>query len=234
MTEVTFNLHQNQSIRHTGAPLETAEAAMVLVHGRGATATSILTLAPDLTWPATAGQLRLDGWAFLAPQAAGNTWYPNSFLAPIASNEPGITSGMEAIAGVLATLDQARIPAERTILLGFSQGACLALEFAARHARRYGGVVGLSGGLIGPDGTPRDYAGSLAGTPIFLGYSDVDPHIPRTRVEESAAVLRRLGGEVTMRLYRGMGHTVNQDEIDLVRVMMRNVGSVGGIAAINE
>lgn len=106
------------------------------------------------------------------------------------------------------------------MLLGFSQGACLALEFVARHARRYGGVAGLSGGLIGPDGTPRDYPGSLAGTPIFLGCSDVDFHIPKERVDHSAEVLRRLGGDVTKRLYPGMGHTVNQDEIEAVRAIM--------------
>ncbi len=110
------------------------------------------------------------------------------------------------------------------MLLGFSQGACLTLEFAARNARRYGGVVGLSGGLIGPDGTPRDYAGSLARTPVFLGCSDVDPHIPRERVEESAEVLRRLGGDVTARLYPRMGHMVNRDELRFVQGMMGGVG----------
>lgn len=215
MTQVTFSPHRGQPVLRAGAPLEKARAAMVMVHGRGATAAGILSLAAELTQPAA------PDWTFVAPQAAGNTWYPYSFLAPIASNEPGISSGIEALAGVLATLEEADISAERTMLLGFSQGACLVVEFAARHARRYGGVVGLSGGLIGPDDTPRNYLGSLAGTPVFLGCSDVDPHIPKARVEESAAVLQRLGGQVTMRLYRGMGHMVNQDEIDFVREMMR-------------
>ena len=118
---------------------------------------------------------------------------------------------------------EAGIPPEQTILLGFSQGACLALEFAARHARRYGGICGLSGGLIGPDGTPRDYDGSLAGTPVFVGCSDVDPHIPRARVVETAEVLRRMEADVTMRLYPGMGHTVNHDEMDAVRRMVERV-----------
>jgi predicted esterase len=194
-----------------GEPLDRAQAAMIMIHGRGATAESILTLAAELNQ---------SGFIYLAPQAAGNTWYPNSFMAPIPSNEPGISSGMAVIAGLFEYLAEAGLSAERTMLLGFSQGACLSSEFVARHARRYGGLVGLSGGLIGPDGTPRDYAGSLAGTPVFLGCSDVDFHIPKERVELTAEVLRRLGGEVTMRLYPGMGHTVNHDEINFVRQMM--------------
>ena len=203
--------HQGQPIMTAGEPLNRARAAMVMVHGRGASAENILDLAVELHQP---------GFAYLAPQAAGDTWYPYSFLAPLARNEPGLSSGLSAIANVLAQVAQAGIPLERTMLLGFSQGACLALEFVARNARRYGGVAGLSGGLIGPDGTPRDYPGSLAGTPVFLGCSDVDFHVPKERVQLSAQVLQRLGGQVTMRLYPGMGHTVNQDEIDFVRGMM--------------
>jgi predicted esterase len=203
--------HQGQPVGTAGVPLDQAHAAMVMVPGRGASADSILALAPALNVP---------GFAYLAPQASGNTWYPNSFLAPISSNEPGISSGMQAIQDVLTQTTAAGVPPERTMLLGFSQGACLALEFCARHARRYGGVVGLSGGLIGPDGTPRSYGGSLEGTLAFLGCSDVDPHIPAQRVRETAEVLRSLGGEVTMRLYPGMGHLVNEDEIATVRGMM--------------
>ena len=210
-TNTIKGLHQSQPVLTAGEPLDRAQAALIMVHGRGATAESILTLADELAQP---------GFIYLAPQAAGYTWYPNSFLAPIPSNEPGISSGLAVITGLLDRLAEAGIPAERTMLLGFSQGACLSLEFTARHARRYGGVAGLSGGLIGPDGTPRDYAGSLAGTPIFLGCSDVDFHIPKERVEYSAEVLQRLGGDVTTRLYPGMGHLVNQDEINFVRKMM--------------
>ena len=121
---------------------------------------------------------------------------------------------------LLAHIKKAGIPPEKTMLLGFSQGACLSIEFVARNARRYGGVAGLSGGLIGPEGTPRDYAGSLDDTPIFLGCSDVDFHIPKERVHETAKVLSDMGAEVTERLYRGMGHTINQDEIDFVKGMM--------------
>lgn len=207
-------IHQGQPVLTRGVALAEARAALVLLHGRGATAESILTLADEL--PAA-------GFAYLAPQAAGNTWYPNSFLAPIPSNEPYLSSALAAVGAALEQITAAGLPLERTILLGFSQGACLALEFAARNARRYGGVAGLSGGLIGPDGTPRDYAGSLAGTPVFLGCSDVDFHIPVARVHHSTAVLRDLGGDVTERIYPGMGHTVNQDELNVVRAMMADL-----------
>jgi predicted esterase len=192
---------------------------MVLVHGRGATASSTLPLAKALVQPF---------FSYLAPQAAQNSWYPYSFLAPIAKNEPGISSGLAAIRDVLTRIAEAGIPPEQTMLLGFSQGACLALEFAARHPRRYGGVVGLSGGLIGPDpaqpdtgnGGARDYTGSLADTPVFVGCSDVDYHIPKERVHHTTRVLQQLGGDVTERLYPNMGHSINQDEIDFVRGMM--------------
>jgi predicted esterase len=210
--------HQGQPVRSSGEALTRASAAMVMVHGRGGTADNILALSDELA---------VAGFAYLAPQAARNTWYPFSFLSPIEQNEPGISSGLSAIADVLATIQRAGIPAERTMLLGFSQGACLSLEFTARAARRYGGVAGLSGGLIGPDGTPRDYTGSLAGTPIFLGCSDVDPHIPAPRVVETAAVLRRLGADVDARLYPGMGHAINEDELEAVREIMRRVVDQG-------
>lgn len=194
-----------------GAPLERATAAMIMIHGRGATAESILSLVPEIDQ---------SGFAYLAPQAANYTWYPNSFLMPIPSNEPSLSSGLAVIEDVLAHVLAAGIPAENVMLLGFSQGACLSLEFVARHTRKYGGVAGLSGGLIGPDDTPRDYPGSLDGTPLFLGCSDVDFHIPKERVLESADVFRQLGGKVTARLYPNMDHTINQDEINFVRDMM--------------
>lgn len=206
--------HQGQPLLVAGESLEKAQAAMIMVHGRGASAEDILELSVDLKQP---------GFVYLAPQAAGYSWYPNSFLAPIASNEPGLSSGLAIIASVLEQLAGAGIPAERTILLGFSQGACLSLEFVARNARRYGGVAGLSGGLIGPDDTPRNYAGSLAGTSVFLGCSDVDFHIPKERVLQSAEVLQRMGGDVTTRLYPRMGHTVNRDELRFVQDMMQKL-----------
>lgn len=208
--------HGGQPVRVAGQSLDRARAAMLMMHGRGARAEDILSLADQFVHPE---------FAYLAPQAAGDTWYPNRFLAPLETNEPWLSSALEFIGDVLRQITDAGIPYERTILLGFSQGACLTLEFAARNARRYGGVVGLSGALIGPDDTPRDYKGSLAGTPVFLGCSDVDVHVPKERVHESAEVMRRLGGEVTGRLYPNMDHTVNQDEIEFVWEMMRKVVS---------
>ncbi len=204
--------HQGQPVLFSGEPLKTARAAMILVHGRGASAEDILELAREFPAP---------GFAYLAPQAAGHEWYPYSFMAPLESNEPGLSSGLTVIASLLSQIAEAGILAERTILLGFSQGACLSLEFAARNARRYGGVVGLSGGLIGPSGTPRDYPGSLENTPVFLGCSDKDFHIPKARVELSAQELQRLGGNVTMRLYPSMGHTVNRDEVRVVQEIVK-------------
>ena len=203
--------HQGQGVLYRGAAAGDARGAMILVHGRGADAHDLLPLA------------RLFGEATLryaALQAAGNTWYPHSFLAPIEANEPGISSGIQAIADVVAALEGEGIAAERILLLGFSQGACLSLEFAARHPRRYGGVAGLSGGLIEPQGTPRNYAGSLEGTPVFLGCSNVDPHIPEERVGETADVLSHMGGLVDKRIYPGMGHTIIDDEIAAVRTMV--------------
>jgi len=203
--------HQGQPVYALGAPLSQATAAVVLVHGRGATAQDILTLAPVLEHPA---------FVYAAPQAAAYSWYPYSFLSPIARNEPGITSGLAALRDLLAYLETNGIPAARTLLVGFSQGACLALEFAARFARRYGGVAGLSGGLIGPDGASRADTGTLAGTPVFLGCSDVDPHIPKARVLYSADALTSLGAQVSTRLYAGMGHTINEDEVEALRGLM--------------
>jgi predicted esterase len=209
-------VHEGGRVLVAGEELGKARGAVVLVHGRGGSAEDLLALARE--W-------RTDGLALLAPQAAGNTWYPYSFLAPLAQNEPALSSALATVGAVLARVAEAGIPAERTVLLGFSQGACLALEYAARNAQRYGGLVGLSGGLIGPDGTPRDYPGSLDGTPVFLGCSDIDMHIPKERVLESETVLRALGGSVEARLYPGMGHTVNRDEIAFVQGML---GAVGG------
>jgi predicted esterase len=186
---------------------------MILLHGRGATAEDIITIADEVQQP---------GWTYLAPQAAGNTWYPNPFTAPIETNEPYLSSALEMVSTLVGRLE-ARVPAQRIVLLGFSQGACLTLEWAARNARRFGAVIGLSGGLIGPDGTPRDYAGSFEGTPVFLGCSDIDPHIPKRRVIESGEVLKGMGAEVTVRLYPGMAHMVSVEELATIREIVAGV-----------
>jgi predicted esterase len=184
---------------------------MIMLHGRGASAEDMMGLA---------GELGTTDVAFLAPQAAGRTWYPYSFLLPIQDNEPGLSSALRVIAGLVDGLVAGKIPHTRIGLLGFSQGACLSLEFAARHPRRYKAVVGLSGALIGPPDTPRDYPGSLDGAPVFLGCSDVDPHIPLARVHETAEVFRRMGASVDERIYPRMGHTVNEDEITAIRALL--------------
>lgn len=207
--------HENQPVLRAGQPLSEARAAVILVHGRGATAENILELADYLPHPSL---------AYLAPQAAGNTWYPYSFLMPMEQNEPYLSSALARLAALLAEVERAGIPAERVVLAGFSQGACLASEFVARQARRYGGLLAFSGGLIGPPGTPRTYAGALDGTPVFLGCSDVDPHIPLARVNETAEVLTRLGAVVDKRIYPRLGHTINQDEIEAAATLVAAVG----------
>jgi predicted esterase len=193
---------------------------MILVHGRGATPESILALADDLP--------RDLGFAFVAPGASESTphprsWYPNSFLAPIEANEPGLSSGLARIEQTVVGLGERGIPPENIILLGFSQGACLTTEFAARCARRWGGVVALTGGLVGDGDAPRDYAGAFDGTPVFLGCSDRDPHVPLWRVDDTEEVLRRMGAEVEKRIYPGMPHAVVRDELDWVEATMRRL-----------
>lgn len=206
--------HGDGPLLTAGADPAGAEAAVVMVHGRGATAESILGMA---------GEIDAEGIAYLAPQAAGNTWYPNSFLKPIETNQPGLDSGLSAIDGAIGEATDAGIPRERVMLLGFSQGACLASEYVARNATRYGGLAALSGGLIGPEGTPREYDGSLEGTSVFVGCSDRDPHIPLERVRETTSVLEDLGGDVTERIYEGMGHGINEDELEFVSGMVRSL-----------
>jgi predicted esterase len=187
-----------------GAPLASARAAAILLHGRGSSAEDILSLGEEFGFADI---------AYLAPQAANHSWYPYSFLAPLAQNEPHLSNALATVDAAFAHLKRAGVAAERVALIGFSQGGCLALEYAARHAQRYGAIAGLSAGLIGPPGAPRAYPGSLGGTPVFLGCSDIDGHIPLARVHESRDVLSGLGADVTERIYPGMGHTINAEEI---------------------
>ena len=207
---MTTDPHRGQPVLRRGPDPARARLAVVCVHGRGASAADILSVADELQLPDV---------AYVAPQAAGHTWYPYSFLTPIEENEPWLGSALGVLASLVAGLEDA-IAADRIAILGFSQGACLTLEFAARHARRSAAVVAFSGGLIGPPGTPRDYAGSMGGTPLFIGCSDIDPHIPIGRVRESAVVFQGLGAEVDLRIYPRMGHTINDDEIGAVRALL--------------
>jgi phospholipase/carboxylesterase len=197
-----------------GPRLKDARAAVVLLHGRGGSADDILSLA---------GALRQNDLAYVAPQAPGHTWYPESFMAPLEQNEPYLSQSLATLAAIVNDLAGRSIASDRVALIGFSQGGCLALEFAARNPKRYAGVAGLSAGLIGPPGLTRDCPGSLAGTPVFLGCSDIDRHIPLDRVRVSTQVLTAMNATVTERIYPGMGHTINQDEIAHVRRLLERV-----------
>lgn len=208
--------HQNEHLAARGADLQQARTAMVMVHGRGDSAEGILSLAPFFEHP---------GVAYLAPQAARNTWYPHPFMVDWQENEPGISSGLKAIDEVVARITEAGISHQQIVLLGFSQGACLTSEYAARNPRRYGGVVVLTGGLIGASVDPERYTGSFEGTPILLGCSDVDPHIPVERVDVTEQVMQRLQGQVDKRIYPGMGHTVNEDEIGYIQQLLSQLNN---------
>lgn len=206
--------HRDQPVYTAGQPPEKAQAAMILIHGRGATARDVLRLADDLDHEA---------FSYIAPQAAGNTWYPYRFLAPPEHNEPFLLSALAAIERVLTQVEAAGIARDRVLIGGFSQGACLAAEFVVRHVGGCGGLFVLSGGLIGPPGTTWPSEGRLDRLPVFVGCGTVDPHIPLERVQETVLVFRGMGAEVTERIYPGMGHMINQDELDHVRGMMRAI-----------
>lgn len=195
---------------HSGTPLETARAVMILLHGRGDTSQGIMGLSQEF---------EQSDFAFIAPQAANNTWYPYRFIEPTSRNEPYLTSAIQTVGNILE-LTQKHVPLERTFLVGFSQGACLALEVAARHGAKFGGVIAFSGGLIGDTLEVERYK-NLEQTPFFLGCSDVDSHIPKTRVEETTVLLERLNANVTMRLYPNFGHTINADELEQARAIIK-------------
>jgi predicted esterase len=205
------HVHAGQPLVHAGAPLETASGVVIMVHGRNAAAENILSLVPRLERPAL---------AYLAPAAAGRTWYPYTFLSERQKNEPYLSSALQVLAELTADLGTRGIARERIAFLGFSQGACLSSEFLLRHPHRWGGLVAFSGGLIGPPGTSWSETGTLAGTPVFLGCSDVDAHVPKERVDETAAVFTRMSAAVTLRFYPGMDHTVNDDEIAQARSVL--------------
>ncbi|MFN8442617.1 MAG: dienelactone hydrolase family protein [Caldilineaceae bacterium] len=206
--------HQGQPLYRAGRSLVDAKAALILIHGRGATALSILELAKELYHAEL---------AYLAPQAAGNTWYPYSFLSPIAQNEPYLSSALQTVAEVVQQVSEAGIANEKIIIGGFSQGACLASEFVARNGQRLGGLLVFSGGLIGPPGTPRNYPGNVGGMSVFIGCSNVDFHIPEERVHETAEVLTRMGAVVDKQIYPNMGHTIVPDEIERAQKIINAV-----------
>ena len=187
-------------------------AALVLLHGRGGSARDILALGRALG---------VDGLDLVAPAAAGGSWYPQSFLAPLDANQPHLDSALRRVDATVAGLLARGVPAERVALLGFSQGACLALEYVARYPRRFGAVMGLTGGLVGPPGMPRSDPGRLDGTPVFLGANDPDPHVPFARVLETRSALERMGADVELRRYPGLPHAVNEDEVEACRALLR-------------
>jgi phospholipase/carboxylesterase len=199
------------TLRTAGQPLGTATKALILLHGRGGSAADILSLA---------AHLHVADFTLLAPQAPGNTWYPNSFLAPLAQNEPALSAALTSVAQAVATAQQHGIGPANLYFLGFSQGACLTLEYVARHAARYGGVVAFTGGLIGDQVYLENYGGDFGGTPMFLGTSDPDFHVPVERVRASTALLTSLGAQVTEKVYPNMGHTITQEEIDLANKLI--------------
>ena len=202
--------HEGQPVVEAGAPLGTAPV-VILVHGRNSAPANILDLARRFERPAL---------TYLAPAAANRTWYPQSFLAPIGENEPGVSSGIAVVAGLVARAEAAGVPRHRIVVGGFSQGACLTSEFAVRHPARYGGLLIFSGGAIGAPGTTWTTDGNFSGTPVFLGCSDIDAHVPETRVRETADVFTRLGANVTLRIYPGMGHLVSDEEIALAQAVL--------------
>ena len=199
---------ERHGLLRAGAAPVRAKGVVLLIHGRGASAESMLPIADVVAMP---------DLCYLAPQAEGYTWYPQSFMAATAANEPYLTRALDRLAAIIADVVGAGLGPERLAIIGFSQGACLASETVLRNPRPYGFVGVLSGGAIGPPGTPRDYAGTLQGARVFLGCSDRDPHIPLARVKETTAVFTRMGASVTERIYPGSSHGINDDEITYVR-----------------
>ena len=220
--------HKDQPILQGGAPLGEATSALILLHGRAGSAQDMLTLARELNSEGTARppDRPTARFAWFVPEAAGRQWYPYSLLEKPEKNSSAVNSALGLIKRIFDKAAAANIPPERTALLGFSQGATVVLEFAARNAQRYGAVIALSGALLGPEGTPREYAGSLAGTPVFLGLGDSDPNIPKRRVDEAARVFEGLGAVVRKEIYAGLAHAMNADEITKARDMLQQIGGM--------
>ncbi len=216
-TPTTNDPHGQAQVLHYGAPLEQAQAVVILIHGRGATAQSILQLAPTLV----DGLDFAEDVAFLAPQAANNTWYPHRFIAPLEMNEPWLSSALGMIDQVIDAVAAAGEEPKAVMVAGFSQGACLSLEYAARATRPIGAVASWSGGLIGPVDEPHMPLGEVKDLPVFLGAGTVDDHVSPEQVRESARLFEEAGAKVDLRIYEGMTHTINDDEIAAVREMIK-------------
>jgi phospholipase/carboxylesterase len=188
-----------------------ATRALIMIHGRGASAEDILSLSENLN---------VGNYLLAAPQATGNSWYPKTFLAPQKENEPWLSSALDLVNLTVRALIARGIGAENIFFLGFSQGACLTLEYVARNAKRYGGIVAFTGGLIGDQINTALYTGDFDKTPVFVGSSDPDMHVPVARVHESAGIFRKMDADITEKIYPQMGHTINQDEINKVNTLI--------------
>jgi len=207
---MTANIHQGQPILNFGAEVPDTKLLVILLHGRGATAESMLPLTEALN---------MEGVKFVIPQAALNRWYPQSAFGPIEANEPDLSSALGVVDSLVNKARENGFSDQQIFFGGFSQGACLASEYVARNARKYAGLFIFSGALIGPPGIPRSYFGSFNNMPVFIGGSDVDPWVAHDLIKETAMVFEKMGADVDFRTYPGMGHTVNQDELDRVRNM---------------
>jgi phospholipase/carboxylesterase len=205
----------NQPVQQAGKPLSSAGKVLIMVHGRGDSAKSFIGLSSELKAP-------VDEFAFLAIQAIQNTWYPYSFLAPVNQNEPNLSLSLSGMSELLDDLNGLRFTSSQIYFLGFSQGACLTLEFCARHAKRYGGIIAFTGGLIGESLVRSNYKGNFEGTPIFVGASDHDPHVPESRIEESQVILENMGANFIKKIYPGSGHTINGDELMMASLILNN------------
>lgn len=192
-------------IRRSGRPLDGASRVLILLHGRGGSAEDIIGLARHLS---------VDGFTLLAPQATNHTWYPYSFMMPHKANEPWMSSALENVAAVVEEVEKAGVEKKSIYFAGFSQGACLMLEYLARNAEGYGGAAAFTGGLIGETPDQSAYKGNFGGMPVYIGTSDPDPHVPVERVKFTTALLEKMGAKVTERIYPGMGHTITKEEID--------------------
>lgn len=196
-----------------GKAIDQAEKVLIMIHGRGGSAQDILSLA---------AHLNTKDYALLAPQATNNTWYPTSFLAAPAINEPWLSSAIQVVDEVVNDVLAQGISKENIFFLGFSQGACLTLEYITRNASKYGGVVAFTGGLIGDKIYAENYSGDFAGTPVFIGTSNPDPHVPVSRVNETTTILQAMGANVTEKVYQNMGHTISHDEIEKANTLVFN------------